>query len=164
MATGDNMGDFGPLQNEPPASNYATIDLDNARPVLDFALNEIAVFSGFLPEHYAGGGLTAEIVYAMSSSTGASKEVQLQAAIERVNDGTDASSDSFATAQASGDVEVPATAQTTDTITITWTDGAQMDSVAAGEAFRLKITRIAVVDGTEASGDLELIGVHLKET
>lgn len=38
-----------------------------------------------------------------------------------------------------------------------------MDSIAVGEGFRLKAKRIAVA-GTDASGDLELRFVEIKET
>jgi hypothetical protein len=50
--------------------------------------------------------------------------------------------------------------------TITFTDGADMDSLAAGEAFRLKIRRDA--DGTggtdDITSDCELLRVVLRET
>ncbi len=42
------------------------------------------------------------------------------------------------------------------------TDGADMDSVAVGELFRLKITRDASSD--DADNDAELHAVELKET
>jgi hypothetical protein len=45
---------------------------------------------------------------------------------------------------------------------VTFTDGADMDSVAAGNAFRLKVTRDAVND--DMTGDAELIVVEAKET
>ena len=36
MASGDTLNVFTPLQNEPPASIYATLDVRNLHPVLDF--------------------------------------------------------------------------------------------------------------------------------
>ena len=42
------------------------------------------------------------------------------------------------------------------------TDGADMDSVAAGELFRLKVTRDATSD--DASGDAELYAVEIRES
>ena len=36
MASGDTLLVFTPLHNEPPASNFATLDLRNLHPVLDF--------------------------------------------------------------------------------------------------------------------------------
>lgn len=39
-----------------------------------------------------------------------------------------------------------------------------MDSLAAGEAFRLKVTRDADNASDTMAGDAELIGVEIKET
>ena len=51
-------------------------------------------------------------------------------------------------------------------VTITYTAGAAMDNLAAGEMFRLKIRRDA--DGTngtdDTTTDAELYGVEIKET
>ena len=49
-----------------------------------------------------------------------------------------------------------------DVVSISFTDGADMDSVAAGEAFRLKVTRDGVSD--TAAGDAELMAVEIRET
>ncbi|KKK65637.1 hypothetical protein LCGC14_2972130, partial [marine sediment metagenome] len=57
---------------------------------------------------------------------------------------------------------VPGTAGLVDIVTVTFTDGADMDSVAVGELFRLKVTRDAVSD--DAAGDAELVAVEIKET
>ena len=61
------------------------------------------------------------------------------------------------TASASGEV---------DYATITFTDGADMDSVAAGEYFRMIVTRDA--NGTTSTddlvGDMELVFVEIRET
>ena len=71
MASGDTLLIFTPLHNEPPASNMATLDVRNGHPVLDFdaTTNESAVFSGVMPQNYAGTtGATVYIHYAMSSA------------------------------------------------------------------------------------------------
>ena len=47
-------------------------------------------------------------------------------------------------------------------ISIAFTDGVDMDSVAAGERFRIKITRDAASD--TATGDAELTGIEIRET
>jgi hypothetical protein len=49
-----------------------------------------------------------------------------------------------------------------DIVNVTFTDGADMDSVAVGEGFRMKITRDAASD--TATGDAELRFVEIKET
>ena len=60
MASGDTLLVFHPFDNEPPSANYATLDIRNLHPVLDFddSTDESAVFSAVLPWAYSGGGLT----------------------------------------------------------------------------------------------------------
>lgn len=163
MASGDTLLIFTPLQNEPPASNYATLDIRNQHPVLDFdaSTNEDAVFRGVMPRNYDGGGLTVYIHYAMSSAT--SGDVDWDVAFERIGDQQlDIDSDSFAAVNSVDNTTVPGTSGNVDVVSVTFTDGADMDSIAAGEAFRIKITRDAASD--TASGDAELIAVEIKET
>jgi len=163
MASGDTLIQFGPYHNEPPSSNGATFDLRNQHPVLDFdaSTNESAIFSGILPRGYAGGGLSVYIHYAMSSAT--SGNVDWDVAIERIGDGQqDIDSDSFASAQSTDDTTVPGTSGHVDIVQVDLTDGAQIDSIAVGEKFRIKITRDASND--TAAGDAELVGVEIKET
>jgi hypothetical protein len=47
---------------------------------------------------------------------------------------------------------------------IAFTDGAQMDSVAAGEGFRLSVIRDADNGSDTMTGDAELWAVEIKET
>ena len=166
MASGDTLAVFTPLHNEPPATNYATLDTRNGHPVLDFdgVTDEEAVFSGVLPRNYAGGGLTVYLWVMFTSAT--SGNAYWQAAIERMDVGTlDLDADSFASFQgAAGNPN--GTSGVMTLVTITFTSGAQMDSLAAGEAFRLKIRRDA--DGTggtdDVTSDAELVRVEIKET
>jgi len=163
MASGDSLLVFTPQANQPPASNYATLDTRNNHLVLDFddTTNESTVFSGVMPRHYAGGGLTVYIHYAMTTAT--SGDVDLDAAFERIGDQQqDIDSDGFAAVNSVDNTTVPGTSGLVDIVNITFTDGADMDSIAVGEAFRLKITRDAASD--TASGDLELLTLEIKET
>jgi hypothetical protein len=165
MAAGDTLLILGPYHNEPPAANYATLDTRNLHPVLDFddTTDEAAVFSAVLPRSYAGGGLTVYIHYAMTSAE--ADDVIWQAAIERIGDGVqDIDADGFAAAQSSGAVTVPGTSGLVDICTVVFTDGAQMDSLAVGEAFRLKINRDADNANDDAVGDAELVAVEIRET
>ena len=164
MASGDTLVVFTPLHNQPPATAYATLDLRNSHPVLDFdaATDEDAVFGGVLPRHYAGGGITVTLYWAATSAT--SGDCIWNAAVERIDENTlDIDADSFAAVQA-----VTATAGltngTVDYATIAFTAGAQMDSLAVGEAFRLKITRDANAAGDTMTGDAELLRVEVQET
>ena len=77
---------FTPLNNEPPSSNYATLDERNGHPVLDFdaSTNESAVFSGIMPRNYSNGGVTVYIHYPMSSAV--ADTIDWDAAFERIGD------------------------------------------------------------------------------
>ena len=164
MASGDTLVVFHPYNNEPPSSNYATLDTRNQHPCLDFdaSTNEDAVFSGVMPQHYAGTtGVTVYIHYAMSSAT--ADTVDWDAAFELVGDqDLDVDGDDFAAVNSTDDTTVPGTSGLVDVISIAFTDGADMDSVAAGDGFRLKVTRDASSD--DATGDAELYWVEIRET
>jgi len=163
MATGDTLLIFTPLHNEPPASNPATLDMRNQHAILDFdaSTNEDAVFSAIMPRSYAGGGLTVYIHYAMSSAE--SGDVDWDVAFERIGDQQlDIDADSFAAVQSVDNTTVPDTSGLVDIVSVAFTDGAQMDSVAVGEGFRMKVTRDAASD--TAAGDAELRFVEVKET
>ena len=169
-ATGGGGGAFAlvfrPQANEPPASAFATLDTRNAHPVLDFdgATDEEAVFTAVLPAGYAGGGLTVETWWAFTSATSGS--LRVQAAIERIDvSSLDLDADSFAAFQSAGGT-APGTTGQVIAVTVTFTSGSQMDSLAAGEVFRLKVRRDA--DGTSGTDDIttdaELLAVLVKET
>ena len=163
MASGDTLLIFTPLMNEPPAANYATFDTRNQHPVLDFALTEIAIFSFVIPRNYAGSGITVYLHYAMTSAE--ANDIQLDTTFERIGDGQqDIDGDGFdATGVAGADTTVPGTTGLVDIVNNVHANGARIDSLAVGEGGRLKITRSAVT-GTDATGDLELLFVELKET
>lgn len=151
---------WGPLVNEPPAANYATLDTRNARAVLDFdtTTSEAAIFTGVLPADYSGAGITVHIYCALSTAT--SGTVGWLVSIER----TDASSldidaDSFAGAQTVTAVAVPGTSGQVLKMSINISNGANMDSLAAGELFRIKIARDVAND--TAAGDAELLRVMM---
>ena len=164
MASGDSLLQFSALQNEPPTSNNATLDTRNSHIVLDFdaTTNESAIFSGVMPQNYAGTtGVTVLIHYAMTSAT--SGDIDWDVEFERIGDQQlDIDGDSFATANSVDNTTVPSTSGFVDVVSVTFTDGADMDSVAAGEAFRIRVTRDAASD--TATGDAELLHVEIQET
>ena len=164
MASGDTLLAWTAQSNQPPASNAATLDTRNEHPVLDFdaSTNESAIFSGVLPRNYAGTtGITVAIHYSMTSAT--SGDIDWDVALERIGDQQqDVDSDGFAAANSVDNTTVPGTSGNVDIVTVTFTDGADMDSIAVGEKFRLKITRDAVSD--TAAGDAELHAIEIKET
>lgn len=163
MASGDTLLIFTPLHNEPTTSNFATLDTRNQHPVLDFdaSTNEDAVFSAVMPQSYAGGGVTVFLHYALSSAT--SGNTDWDVAFERIGDQQlDIDGDSFAAVNSVDNTTVPGTSGLVDIVSIAFTDGADMDSVAVGESFRIKVTRDAAAD--TATGDAELVKVEIRET
>jgi len=165
MASGETLLILTPLHNEPPASNPATLDTRGVspHPLLDFdaTTNESAIFSAVMPRHYAGGGVTVYIHYAMSSAE--ADTIDWDAAFERIGDQQqDLDADGFAAVQSVDNTTVPGTSGLVDIVSIAFTNGAQMDSIAVGEGFRLKITRDAASD--DAPGDGELVFCELRET
>ena len=166
MASGDTLLTFHPYNNEPPSvtGTYATIDLRNNHPVLDFSAvgNQSAVFSAVMPRNYAGTtGLTGYIHYSMSSAV--TGTVDWDMAFERIGDQQqDVDVDSFAAVQSVDDTDVPGVSGMVDIVNVAFTNGADMDSVAVGELFRIKVTRDAASD--DATGDAELHAIEIKET
>lgn len=146
----------------PPASNYATLDSRNSRPVLDFdtTTQEATYFNGVLPPDYAGGGVTVSIFCAMTSAT--TGTVGWEVSFERIDASSlDIDSDSFAAAQTVTATTVPGTSGQILKLSVNVSNGANMDSLAAGEAFRLKVARDVTND--TAAGDAELLRVLMVE-
>lgn len=164
MASGNTLLIFTPQANEAPSSAFATIFTRNGHLVLlfDATVDENAIFAGVLPRNYAGGGLTVYLHWAGTSAiTG---DVIWNAAFERIGEGQqDIDADGFAAAQAVT-ATAPGTSGHLDIAAITFTNGAQMDSLAVGEAFRLKITRDADNVSDTMTSDAELVAVEIKET
>ena len=164
MAAGNTLSIFTPQCCEPPASNCAVPDVRNQHPVLDFddSTDEAAVFTGLMPWHYGGGGITAYAVVSFASDTNNAHTGQLEICFERIGDAQqDLDSDGFATAK-DLTVAVPATSGNTEVGAAAFSDGAEIDNIAAGELFRLKVN--CDTSQSDFSGDLELLAVVLRET
>jgi hypothetical protein len=159
MASGDTLCVFKPADNEPPTTNYATPDLRNLHPVLDFdtTTQEAAIFSGVLPSHYGGGGITATAYAAATSAT--TGTIGFGFSIERIGAVLDIDADSFDTES----LATPQTVSGTSGIPVAITVAiANLDSLAVGEPFRLRVRRDVAND--TAAGDAELLSVTLTET
>lgn len=166
MASGDTLVSFTALNNEPPASNYATLDTRNSIPVLDFndSTDETAEFGAVMPRNYAGGGVTVTLGWMATDTTVTPHNVVWNAAFKSVSDDADdLDTKAFAAVNAATDAEASASGEVAYT-TITFTDGEDMDSVAAGEYFRLKVTRDADNGSDTLTDDAELLFVEIKET
>ena len=164
MASGDGLATFIPQAFTPHATLYATIDLRNLHPVLDFddTIPEYCYFTGVLSGKYSGGGITVRVHVAFTSATTGSADFTV--AFERIGDEfQDLDTDGFASAQ-SGIVTAPSTSGLVQVTTISFTDGAQIDGLLAGESFRIEVSRVANSGNDTAVGDAELLLVDLSET
>lgn len=164
MASGNTLLIFTPQQNEAPATNYATLDTRNGHLVLDFdtTTQEAAIFKGVMPQHYAD--TTGITVYVAASLTSAiTGTLGWDVSLERVGAAVqDIDADGFATAQVITAATVPGTSGHLLVLSVAITKGANMDSVVAGDQFRIRIRRNVAVD--TAAGDAELWSVEIRET
>jgi len=161
MATGDTLLIFTPAAHEPPASDFAILDLRGDHLLLDFdaSTNQHAVFPGVMPQRYANSGVSLRIHFAFS--TAITGDVDWLAAFERVHAaGADLDTANFAAAQAAINQPVPDTSGQLAVATINFTN-AQIAGIQPGDGFRLRITRDAASD--TALGDAELRFVELRE-
>lgn len=151
---------WGPLVNEPPSSNFATLDTRNGHPTLDFdtTTQETAIFTGVLPADYSGAGIVVSVFCALTSAT--SGTVGWDVSIERIDASSlDIDADSFATVQTITAATAPGTSGQILKQSVSISNGANMDSLAAGELFRIRIRRDVAND--TATGDAELLRVMM---
>jgi hypothetical protein len=149
---------FTAEHNQPPATAFATLDTRNSIAVLDFdaATDESAVFVGVIPEGASlGSGLKVFLHWMASTATSGN----CRWGVQFEKSGTDLDSDSFDTA-----TEAHSAANGTSGIeTVTEITATAIDSLAAGDRFRLKVFRNAD-DATNdtMTGDAELIAVEVR--
>lgn len=161
MASGNTLAAFFPTDNEPPATNYATLNLSatSLHPTLDFDTTtaEGAIFTGILPRNYAGGGITVYVNWAIAATSGT---VGWTVEFERVN--TAITTDSYAGAQTITAVTVSGSTLVPLITNVAVTDGANVDSMVVGDTFRVRLKRDVAND--TAAGDAFFLGMELKET
>lgn len=161
MAANETLAIWEAVGGTPPASSSATLDTRNGHVVLDFDAdtNESCYFSSVMPMHYAGGDIACRLHWMATTAT--SGNVRWSAAFERLEaNGPDLDSNGFQTA-----VETTAAADgTSGKLTVTTLTLTSLDGAAAGDAFRVAVTRVAN-DGTNdtMTGDAELVRVELVE-
>lgn len=112
---------------------------------------------------YAGGGLTVRLCWTSDSAT--SNETRWGVAFRRFADDAE---DINGAAQTYDYNEIDATAPSTTSRkpiydSVTFDDGSDMDSVAAGETFLLRIKRNASHANDDMTGDAFLISVSIRE-
>ena len=150
---------FGPLANQAPASAFATADTRNGLWVLDFddTVTERAVWVGIIPEGAVLTGGFKVRIHWMASSATPSGQVKWTAEAERMT--TDADFDSWDYAHtAYGTPDVTSGIPSMTEITVTG-----IDSLAAGDPFRLRIGRDSA-DATNdtMAGDAEVFLVEVR--
>ncbi len=164
MASGDRLAYWEAPDGNPPAANFATNDLRNNQSIFDFdpTTNETRYFSFLMPDWYAGTtGITAHHIIAMSSAV--ADTIDCDGQFKRKLIGTfDMDTVVFAAVQSNDNTTVPGSSGVQIDIVITFTDGAQIDNIVAGDPFIYAFIRDAVND--DAAGDMELVSVELKET
>lgn len=151
---------LSPFSAELPSSNFPELLTVNGRPALAFdaTTNESALWTAIAPQSITGA-LTALVWYAMASAM--SGDVDVDVSVEAVTDGDSLDFDaaeSFDTVNSMDNTTVPGTAGYSDVVTVTLTN---KDSIAAGDYFRVKLTRDAASD--TASGDMYVFGVELRD-
>ena len=165
MASGDTMLIWDATAGKPGgfSTGNAPDSVRNGVPIKVFAdsADTSCIFYGVLPRRYGGGGLTVKL-HAFGAAASATT-VRWGAAIERGT--TDIDADSFAADKTNG-MTLSGTSGISTNVDIAFTAGAQMDSLAAAEPFRLKVRR----DGNGLTGtddhtaDAQLWLVELRET
>lgn len=150
---------FTPRDSSPPATLFATLDTRNSIAVLDFddAVIESTIFPSIVPEAAdLASGLSVRITWMATTAT--TGNVRWRVALERGN--TDLDADSFDTAaEANGTANATSGIPTTTNISLT-----TLDSVAVGEPYRLRVSRV----GSDATNDTmtldaELIAVEVQQ-
>lgn len=150
---------FTPLDNQPPATDFATLDTRNSIAVLDFdaATDEAAVFVAYIPQGAVlTSGIKVRISWAATSAT--SGDCVWGAQWEKTT-GQDIDSDSFDTATTA----TTTTSGTNGVVNTTEITCTAIDSLAAGDCFRLKVYRDANSGSDTMTGDAELVAVEIQQ-
>lgn len=171
MASGNTLHHLFPTDNSSPAATFATFDVmvgtstpaENI-PVLDFddTTVEYADFYCVMPSTYANGGVTLTFIWSAAQATNL---CAWAAAFRRVADDAE---DLDTTAQTydyntTADLTPASVVGEVAYDTLTFTDGADMDSVTAGDYFILRVKRVAPT-GTDITGDCSIHAIIIKET
>ncbi len=164
--SGINSGDgiqldrFNALDALLVGSAVPTFESRNGHPVLSFddSVDEAVMFNSTMSNDYSNGNLTVDIDWVAKSAI--INDVKWDVAFEKIP-GQDIDSDSFAAIQTGTDTTNGTSGILTRT-SIAFTQ-AQADSIAAGEAYRLKVTRDANAGGDTMVGDAQLLRVTLRQ-
>ncbi len=163
MASGDTLAVFVPFDNEPPSATFATLATRNLHPILQFdtTTSWSAVFTSVMPQNYTNTtGVTVFITATLASAT--TGTLGWLIGFERMDAALDTDADSFASNQTVTAATVPGTSGFPLILSLAITKGANMDSVVAGDTYRIKIARDVAND--TAAGNGEVMSVEIRET
>lgn len=173
MASGNTLLLLTPAASTPPGTVYATLGVivgasspTEAFQTLEFddTTVEYADFHGLqMPSSYAGGGVTLTFQSAAAANT---NTYVLSAAFRKIDDDAE---DLDTTAftydyNNTGAITAPSVVGETTEDTLTFTDGADMDSVAAGNFFSLRVRRVPTDGSDTLTGDVRILSIAIKET
>ena len=130
---------------------------------------EFIAFKGVIPNHYAGGGVTVSLIFAMSSDHDPAHKVRWDVYWSLIHDfsftaGVQAITGDGWAASNSVSQAVNDIIARTEQADITFTDGVDMDSVEANDGYLIAIGRDHDHEDDDATGDAELWAVIIKET
>lgn len=172
MASGDFLFASRAPQGSSLGSSYATLDTvpGTSTPpenmsVYDFdaAVDEYMDFFLTMPSHYVGTtGITLKIEVSASVATSSNFRLAAALRLRATSDDWDTTPHTYVFNEVS--VAVPGTVGNSVIGTITFTDGADMDSVIADSQFVLRIWRNRGHGDDLATGDMQLERFYCYET
>jgi len=156
---------FTPYSAEFAGTAFPQVNVTNDttfRPILvfDATVDETCYWTAIAPQGLTGN-LVLKIYYIMASAT--SGDVIVRSAVEAVTDGDATNLDagvSFDTVNDSAATAVPGTAGYMDVISLTL---ANKDNIAAGDYFRVSLTRYATSGSDTAAGDMNVLSVEFTD-
>lgn len=155
-----------PYSAEFPDTNFAallTVNSTERRPVLAFdaTTDEAAMWTAVVPQGFTGT-VTAHVYYMMASAT--SGDVVWAVTVEAVTDGDTLDLDAasgYGTVNTATAATVPGTAGYLDVVSVTLSN---LDSAAAGDYLRIKLTRDADNGSDTAAGDAYALCLELRDS
>lgn len=162
MSVGDTLFTWpDPYEAQPPSTSFARLNVRNLHRVLDFAVGEYVFFTGVLPRYYSGLGINVVLHWTAESATGTGgSNVRWQVSFER--EGTDIDANSFATTKTQTTAFSTLEPGIEVTSEIEFSDGAEIDNLAVGQRFRIKVERVAA-DSGDYDFDAQLTAVEIYE-
>lgn len=171
MASGDSLFELRPQSAAPPGASSAQHDTvagastpAETLPVVAFdaASDEYMDWYLTMPAHYSGAGMTVKVEIQMASATSGGVRAEIALRERATTDDWDTTSHTYDFNGVT--VTAPGTLGQSVIGTITFTDGADMDGVGAGDPFVLRLWRNQAHAEDTASGDALIERIYATET